>query len=402
MLYNIITFFLYFFMLLVSMVYKPLRTFFTKRMCNIKSIEKGNYILIHASSLGEINLVEPFIRRVLVDSSQKIIISIVTDAGFNQAKNKYGDNPNIKIIYFPLDYYFGIKKIFRNVILEKVVIVETELWPNLINYTSKHSKIYLVNGRISEKSFKKYMGIKVFIKPILSKFEYLIMQTDEDKDRIIKLGAPEKKIYNFGNLKFDINFDNYSVEELNTFRKELDIDTKVIVAGSTREGEEEIILEVFNRLSGYKLILVPRHIERVNKIKELLKNYSYTTFSEREKNKDIILVDKMGELRKLYAIADIAFVGGTLVDIGGHSLLEPLYYGKKPIFGVYIQNVRDIAEKILALNLGYKVESVDEFVNAIKDLEKNENVDDLIKEFLDKNSKSSKKSYKLIFEDLVS
>ena len=118
-----------------------------------------------------------------------------------------------------------------------------------------------------------------------------------------------------------------------------------------------------------------------------------------KKDSDIIVVDKIGILRKLYAIADIVFVGGTLVNIGGHSLLEPLYYGKKPIFGPYLQNVKDIANEIVKLNLGYKVEKIDEFIKIIN--ESKNNTDDIkkIKDFLDRNSKSSQKSYELIFNN---
>ena len=125
---------------------------------------------------------------------------------------------------------------------------------------------------------------------------------------------------------------------------------------------------------------------------------NYSLYSNLKKNSDIIIVDKVGILRKLYAIADITFVGGTLVNIGGHSLLEPLYYGKKPIFGPYLQNVKDIANEILRLDLGYKVEGIEEFIRVID--ENTSSPDDFkrIKDFLDRNSKSSKKSYKLIFE----
>lgn len=398
MIYNIILSIAYFFVRIFSYFNKRTRDFFWKRVFNIEPIEEGKYILIHASSLGEINLLDSFIQKIQKNQSKKIIISVVTDTGYNQALLKY-KNPNVKVIYFPLDNYLAIKKLFSKVTLEKTIIVETEIWPNLINYTNKNSKLYLINGRISEKSFRKYSKVKHYLKPFLNKFEYFIMQTEEDKEKIIKLGVKSEKVYNFGNLKFDIKFDNYSEEELLSFREKLGIDKKVFVAGSTRDGEEEIILEVFKKLKGYKLLLVPRHLQRIRQIEELLNGESYSLYSQGIKESDIIIVDTMGILRKCYAIADISFVGGTLVNIGGHSLLEPLYYGKKPIFGKYLQNVKDIANEMLKLGLGYKVENVDEFYKAIGFIEKETYSCELIKDFLERNSKSSDRSYKLIFEE---
>lgn len=398
MIYNIILSIAYFFVRILYFFNDNIKTFFEKRVFKIEPIECGKYILIHSSSLGEINLLDSFIQKLQEDKSKNIIISVVTDTGYNQALLKYKSS-NVRIVYFPLDNYFAIKKLFSKVTIEKTIIVETELWPNLINYAHKNSKLYLINGRITEKSFKKYFRVRHYLKSFLNKFEYLIMQTEEDKGRIIKLGARVDKVYNFGNLKFDIKFDNYSDEELLNFKEKLGINEKVFVAGSTRDGEEEIILEVFKKLKGHKLLLVPRHLQRIRQIEELLNGESYSLYSQGIKDSDIIIVDTMGILRKCYAIADISFVGGTLVDIGGHSLLEPLYYGKKPIFGKYLQNVKDIANEILKLELGYKVENIDEFYKTVEIIEKETYSCEVIKDFLERNSKSSDRSYRLIFAE---
>lgn len=398
MIYNIILSLAYFFVRILYFFNDNIRAFFEKRVFKIEPIESGEYILIHASSLGEINLLDSFIQKLQEDKSKNIIISVVTDTGYNQALLKYKSS-NVRVVYFPLDNYFAIKKLFSKVTIEKTIIVETELWPNLINYAHKNSKLYLINGRITEKSFKKYFKVRHYLKSFLNKFEYLIMQTEEDKERIVKLGAQIDKVYNFGNLKFDINFDNYGQEELLTFKEKLGIKEKVFVAGSTRDGEEEIILEVFKKLKGYKLLLVPRHLQRIRQIEELLNGESYSLYSQGIRDSEIIIVDTMGILRKCYAIADICFVGGTLVDIGGHSLLEPLYYGKKPIFGKYLQNVKDIANEMLKLELGYKVENIDEFFKAIQIIERETYSCEAIRDFLERNSKSSDRSYRLIFEE---
>ena len=179
MIYNFFSFLLYIIIFITSIFNKKIKVFFAKRVCSVKPIEKGNYILIHASSLGEINLLDPFIKKILLDETKNIIISVVTDTGYNQALNKYSSS-KVKVVYFPLDVNFLIKKMFKNINIEKTIIVETEIWPNLINYAYKNSQLFLLNGRISDKSFKSYFRLKFYLKPILNKFKYVIMQTEDD------------------------------------------------------------------------------------------------------------------------------------------------------------------------------------------------------------------------------
>ena len=202
-----------------------------------------------------------------------------------------------------------------------------------------------------------------------------------------------------GNLKFDIELERFSAEVIEDMKQEICVGgRKIFTAGSTRSGENEIILDVFEKMKNTLLILVPRHLERIPQIEELIKerNKSFLKYSEINSDNfqktDIILVDKMGVLRKLYAIADITFVGGTLVNIGGHSLLEPLFYEKTPIFGKYLQNVKDISKEILKKDIGYKVESVEEFLKAIEDIEKTSGIKrEKIREFFSENSKVAEK-----------
>ncbi len=397
MVYNIILFLIYIIIRITMLFNEKIRIFFTKRIIDVKPIEKGEYIYIHASSVGEVNLLDSLIKKILENKENKIILSVVTDTGYEQARIKY-NSPRIKIIFFPLDFKFAIDRIFKEVTLKKSIIVETEIWPNTIDYLSKNSSLYLVNGRISQKSFKNYSKIKFLLNKVLNKFDALIMQSEDDKNRIIDLGASKDKVYNFGNLKFSLNFEKYEEKELVEFKNSLFLNKKVIVAGSTREGEEEILINIFKRLKNYQLILVPRHLDRLEEVKGLLSQENYSLYSEIDKESDIILVDKMGVLRKFYAISDISFVGGTLVDVGGHSLLEPLYYGKKPIFGKYLQNVKDISNEILKLEFGYKVENMEEFIDAVNKIENSEDTSVAIKKFIKENGESLKDTYELIFK----
>jgi tRNA (guanine-N7-)-methyltransferase len=176
---------------------------------------------------------------------------------------------------------------------------------------------------------------------------------------------------------------------------------KIFVAGSTRDGEEEILLKIFDKLENTILFIVPRHLERIKEIEELLKDRKYSLYSKKEnKDVDIVIVDKMGVLRKFYALSDISFVGGTLVNIGGHSLLEPLGYNKTPIFGKYLQNVKYISEKILDYDIGYKVESEKEFLESINNIE-NQNEKDVrekIEKFFKENVNAVNEIFNLTFK----
>ena len=171
---------------------------------------------------------------------------------------------------------------------------------------------------------------------------------------------------------------------------------KLWVAGSTRTGEYEILLEAFQQLEDYTLVIVPRHLERVPEIESLLKEkkISYQKYTDEEKREDIavLLVDKMGVLRKLYSIADVTFVGATLVNIGGHSLLEPLAYGKTPIFGPYTQNVKEIAKEILEKKIGYQVVDAKTMLEAIDMIEQqSQEVREKVECFLKENKEVGKK-----------
>ena len=379
-------------------LYKPfmndkMKSFIDKRLKqDFSDLKKEYYIWIHCSSVGEVNLSEDLVNKFYSISRKNILISVFTDTGYENAVKKYSAKNKIKVIYFPIDDKDKIQEILKKINLELLVLVETELWPNLINEVNKNkSRIVIVNGRISDRSYPRYKKMKFLLKSMLGKIDYFYMQSEIDKNRIIDLGASNEKVENIGNLKFSISLEKYSDEEKTEYKEFLNIlDRKIFVAGSTRTGENEIILNVFKKLKNTVLIIVPRHLENVDKIINLINknNLSFIKYSEIEKGntnkKDIIVVDKMGVLRKLYSISDIAFVGGTLVNIGGHNLLEPLFYRKKPIFGKYTQNVTDISKEILKRNIGFQVQNESEFLEAINSLEKNNNNDE-INNFFEEN-----------------
>ena len=379
-LYNLVRVLLYL-PLGIGMIFSnKLKKFIKKRVFQkINLEEKKETIWIHCASVGEVNLAEPIIKKFLNKTDIKIILTMMTDTGMETAKKKYKNEVKIDLLFFPLDDYFCIKKILNKIVLKKLIIIETEIWPNLILLCSKRSEVVLINGRISDKSINSYMKIRFLLNKIFKKIDIFIMQTEEDKKRIISLGAIEDKVYNYGNLKFNIELPKYEKKELDDLREKInEKGKKILVAGSTRNNEEEYLLETFDKLENYLLILVPRHIERTEDIcQRLLQKYNYKKWTDifennsvSVENLDILIVDKIGELRKLYAIADIAYVGGTLVNIGGHSLLEPLFYRKPPIFGPFTQNIKNIAKEVIARGIGTQVDGVKQLYEAVKKYEK--------------------------------
>ncbi|BDU50998.1 3-deoxy-D-manno-octulosonic acid transferase [Haliovirga abyssi] len=387
-------------LILIGYLFNP--DFFKKRVKeNFDDLMSDDYIWIHMSSVGEVNLSEPLINKFLSDTDYKILLTIFTDTGMEMAKKKYLKNKRVVIKYFPLDNVKTIKKILNKINVKLVVLIETEIWFNLIDIVYKKTKIVLVNGRISDKSYKRYLKIKLLLKNRLNKITLLMMQTKLDSSRIEELGADSKNIKTIGNIKFNIDLEKYNENVIKEIKEKFKLkDRKNFVCGSTHDTEEEIILDIYKELKNTTVFLVPRHIDRCEKIeKELLKNFNYVKYSDSKvvKTPDIILVDKIGELRKLYQLADITFVGGTLTNVGGHSLLEPLFYRKTPIFGKYIQNVKEIALEIEKRGIGYMVKNKDEFKEKIDEIT-NENIEKNIKKdeidiFFKENSENLKNVY---------
>ena len=399
--YNILRYFLYGIIGIVSIFNKKLRIFFSKRLKQDFSKRKfsnnkNEAILIHMSSVGEFNLSRELIDRLIL-KGENVILSIMTDTGKAATEKVYGNNENVTIFYFPLDDYVCLANLFKTYKIKKTVIIETEIWPNLYSVVSEKSELYIINGRLTEKKMKSYLKIKGFIKKLLNKAEKIMVQSDEDRKRYVSLGLTDEKVKVYKNLKYSIKYEKISEEaEEKYIRNNIQKDKKIIVCGSTRPGEEKIWLEVFKEINEekeYQLVLVLRHLDRIdeviNEIHQVFpegenSKISYSLMSE-DKKTDILVVDKMGVLRDFYQLADFVFVGGTLVDIGGHSILEPLYYGKKPIIGNYYQNIAEIVEDAKKMSFIKIVENKNEIIEYLK---KSEIVD--TSEFFRKNNEIDK------------
>ena len=407
-LYNLLRILLYFVIMILAMFNGKLLKFFKSRL--FQKIGNDNFLneeeeatLIHFSSVGEFNLSQELIEKILESGKkEKIILSVMTDTGFSAVNKKYSENDNVKVFYFPLDDFFVLRKIYKKYKIRKTIIIETEIWPNLYYFAAKNGKLFIVNGRLTERKLKSYLKFKWFIRNTVNRAEKIMVQSDFDKKRYEKLGISENKIKVYKNLKYSIKYNEISDEKKKYyFDTVLDKNKKIIVCGSTRPDEEKIWLEVLKKINQnneYQLVLVPRHLERIDEIEKIiLENFSkkdYLLLTAIEKNKinleaenkkEIVIIDKMGILTDFYQLADFVFVGGTLVNIGGHSILEPLFYGKKPIIGKYFQNIEEIVRD--AQELGF-IEIVENENEIIEYLKKSENVD--TKRFFEKNNEIDK------------
>lgn len=313
-------------------------------------------IMIHGVSVGEIVSLEKLFKRVkLIFPDCNLVITTGTKTGQEIAKKKAGNLADF-ITYFPLDIPSSVKSFLDKINPDVILITETEIWPVFAYEAAKENiPLYIINGRMSDESYKSYEALKPFFKNVLSLYSGIFTQSEIDKMRLINCGADEKKVEVMKNLKFDVD----------KFEVNLDLNkgsSKVLIAGSTHRGEDEIVLETFKKLKekniDAKLLLAPRHITRCGGVEELIKkfNFSYNLYSKNPsfENVDILLLNVMGELAKLYAISDIAFIGGSFNNTGGHNPLEAIIFNKPVISGPSIKNFRDIYA-ILSTNSSAKV-----------------------------------------------
>jgi len=336
-------------------------------------------IWVHAVSVGEVMAAVSLIR-LLSERYVKhqIILSTVTETGQAVARQQL---PNLDgLFYFPFDLPTVVRKVVSDLRPSLFIFLETEIWPNLLREL-RRQKIpsILVNGRISEKSFKRYRLIRPLLREALARVDLFLMQTHKDAERLIALGALPDRVIQTGNLKFDLSKVSSGPADISDFSF-LNGDP-VIVAGSTHEGEEAKVLDVYQQLlrsyPGLKLILAPRHPHRLEQVEGLLEGLRLTSgiswtrrtkLDSRSGPVQVILLDTMGELKDIYQAATLVFVGGSLVPAGGHNLLEPAACGKPVLFGPYMDNFREIAEAVKARDCGIQVRDEDELGRSLKQL----------------------------------
>lgn len=339
---------------LLSVFSKKIRAGFFEKLgfYNFKINEKTFWI--HAVSVGEVQAVSEFIKNY---KGEKIVLTVSTPQGLELANKKLTDYCE-KICYFPLDIDFAINSAKKAINPSKVMIFETEIWPNFVyNMKKSEVKVFISNGRISDSTFKTYKSLGFFFKDVFKNFTGILAQSEEDAQKFVSIGANPEIVQNMGNIKFDIEFP--SDETALVLKKEYNKNNMpTILAGSTHAGEDEIIISVYknlkNKIENLKLIIAPRHLERVTSICTLLEaeklNYSLRTTSPNLEKADVIVLNTTGELSRLYAVSDVSIICGSFNNTGGHNPLEATIWSKPVISGPNIKNFKVIYRELLKYN----------------------------------------------------
>lgn len=386
------------------------RIFFRERLgFNLpeKNAQKKS-LWIHAVSVGEVLSLQNLIKKIKErHPSWGIYFSTLTNTGMRIAKEKLVNVDNI--FFVPVDFVHVVRRFFKALKPKVFVLAESELWPNLLREAKKRTNgVLLINGRISPRSFKKYSRFKFITKKILENVDFFLVQTEKDKQSLEKVGVNSDEIKVVNNLKSEIDLPLMIEEELSRLKKKLCIpETKeVIVAGSTRKGEEKMLLEAYAEARNFRedllLIFAPRHPERFDEVERICRSFPFKVLRRTQVSPstqwDVLILDTIGELAQIYSLCDVAFIGGSLVPWGGQNLLEPAFYKKPVFFGPHMENFAFLAEKFIqsgAARITYKEKDLVEMF-LIKDEKSLEEMGDNAKKILNSLQGATEKTIEAI------
>ncbi len=316
-------------------------------------------IWVHAVSVGEVLAITDLVRRMRTGFPEhRLVVSTTTDTGQRLAADRFGSE---NVFYFPFDFASSARRFISALRPDLVVIAETEFWPNFLRAVRQSGgRVAIVNARISDRSLPGYRRWRKLLVGVLRSVDLFLAQTPEDARRLTEIGAAADRVLVSGNLKFDVSPPPAPliVSQLRSVLAEFRAGP-VLVCGSTVEGEEPLLLSAFEKvLSGHPaavMLLAPRHPERFDEVAGLLqqlkiKFWRRSQWNNLPVNASVLLIDSIGELASLYSIADLAFVGGSLVPRGGHNIIEPAQYGVPILVGKHTENFRDIVELFLNHN----------------------------------------------------
>lgn len=325
---------------------------------SFKHDERG-VIWLHCVSVGETNAARPLVERLVHEfPDHRLVISTTTRTGHELAQKIFADEADA-IVYFPFDWKFSVRRALETFKPSLLLLMETEIWPRFIRDAKlSGTKIAIVNGRLSQKSYARYSKVRSFVARVLADVDLAAMQNEADAKRITGLGMPSNRVFVTGNIKFEqtrTSHDNEILKEL-CDRFDLAPDVPLIIAASTHEPEERLVIESLKGMLGRscRLIIAPRHPERFDSVEKLLHEMPYTFVrrsadaSDADGSADVILLDSIGELRAIYPVGQIVFVGGSLIPHGGQSVLEPAASGRPVVTGPYTANFDAVVKEFLA------------------------------------------------------
>ncbi len=329
-------------------------------------------IWIHAVSVGEViaaGILVPRLREAFPGT--RLALSVTTPTGRKVAEERLSGIDDL--FYCPFDLSFILRKMLARVRPTALIVIETEIWPNLLREARRAGAVtLLVNGRISDRSFPGYFRIRFFLRRYLKEIDRFLMQGETYARRIEEIGAPRESIRVVGSLKFDAAQDGAAPPSARVTPE----GRRILVAGSTLDPEERIVFSVFERLRisapDLFLAIAPRHLPRFDAVWELASarglRVARRSRGENVGEADVLVLDTLGELASIYAEADYAFVGGSLASWGGHNIIEPASWGKPVLFGPHMQNFADIARIFLDAGAAIQVRDEAELESALRDL----------------------------------
>jgi 3-deoxy-D-manno-octulosonic-acid transferase len=332
------------------------------------ALQRVRPLWLHAVSVGEVIAAVPLVNALRQRFPQlPILVSTVTESGQATAREKMAADA---CVYFPLDYPWVVRQVIARVQPRLFLMVETEIWPNFLRELARQGvPAMLVNGRISPRSFRGYRRLRPFMRQVLHTITTFGMQTKLDAERIIGIGAEPSRVQITGNIKYDLPLTPLSSVEEQALRDDLGIgEAPVFMAGSTHRGEEEIVIAAYlqarAQLPTLRLLLAPRHLDRLDEIEALLRRHQLTARrrslgcpSSHSTETSVLVLDTIGELAKVYVVGTVVFVGGSFVPVGGHNVLEPAAHRKPILFGPHMHNFHQIAAALLEASGALQVQT---------------------------------------------
>ena len=405
-LYSVIQIIVFFLFLILSPTRRAHFASIRNRMGFFQIPKLTKPIWIHAVSVGEVLSVKKLIERIRQEFPDvPIVLSTVTPTGQQVVKSPSYQTD--ALIFFPFDLRYSVNRVLAQVDPKMIVIAETEIWPHFLRACQKRKiPVLWVNGRISDKSYPRYLWIRSLLKKILSRYARIGMQSELDCQRVIALGADPKKVFVIGNLKYDMSFLNKSLSE--ELIKKLAISDPLLIAASTMPLEEKMILDAFSQLlvkyPQLRLLIAPRHPGRFDEVASLIEKsgYSYARRSQLHGSPQVILLDSLGELAATFEFARVVFVGGSLVPYGGHNILEPAFFSKPILFGPYMENFSEMAKRFLQETAAIEVSSPQTLAHAVDTILSDDRLTETLgkngKRLVDKNQGATERTLTLIRE----
>jgi 3-deoxy-D-manno-octulosonic-acid transferase len=347
----------------------------------MKTPPLSNSIWVHAVSLGESIAAAPLIKSLMARyPNTNVVVTTMTLSGSEYIKKIFADS--VLHTYVPYDYSGAVKRFLNHINPKLLVIMETELWPNILHYCAvRHTPVLLANARLSKHSMKGYMRLPRLTQSMLNDISMIAAQSQLDAQRFISLGATPKQVRVVGNIKFDITIAEDLPSRAQQLRQKWGGNRPIWIASSTHAGEETKVLQAYTIIkrviSNSLLILVPRHTERCAQIIALCEQQGFNVVSHKQgipcsENTDIVIGDTMGELLLLYAASDIAFVGGSLEpSLGGHNLLEPAALNIPVITGPYVSNFIEVNSLLTDAGALIRINDATELANSVMQLFQN-------------------------------